>query len=399
MFKERERISMSLMSIFLIFLRLGFTSFGGPIAHLGYFREEFVSRRRWLTEEAYADLVALCQFLPGPASSQVGIGVGLSQRGIPGGLVAWSGFTLPSAFALMLFALGLGALDSTTGSGWLQGLKVAAVAVVAQAVMGMLKKLCPDWPRRILMVLSGIIALSVTGIIGQLLALVITALIGYKFALNTELSDSKALPSGIRRMVSFGALALFVILLGLSPLLSGLTGSDSLVVFDSFYRSGALVFGGGHVVLPLLQAEVVTPGWISEDLFLAGYSAAQAVPGPLFTLSAYLGTAMTEGPAGIVGGMWCLFAIFLPSFLLVSGVLPFWSRLRSNRTIRKLLYGINAGVVGLLAAALIHPVFTTAIYNLAGLLLAVLSFWLLVYRQRPSWQVVIVCAVAGQIIL
>ena len=397
--EEQGQNRLSLKAIFLIFLRLGLTSFGGPIAHLGYFREEFVSRRRWLTEEAYADLVALCQFLPGPASSQVGIGVGLSQRGIPGGLVAWSGFTLPSAFALMLFALGLGALDSTIGSGWLQGLKVAAVAVVAQAVMGMLKKLCPDWPRRILMVLSGIIALSVTGIIGQLLALVITALIGYKFALNTELSDSTAFPSGIRRTVSVGALVLFLLLLGLLPLLTELTGSDSLAVFDSFYRSGALVFGGGHVVLPLLQAEVVIPGWISEDLFLAGYGAAQAVPGPLFTLSAYLGTAMTEGPAGIAGGIWCLFAMFLPSFLLVSGVLPFWSRLRSNRAIRKLLYGINSGVVGLLAAALIHPVFTTAIYNLAGLLLAVLSFWLLVYRQRPSWQVVIVCAVAGQIIL
>ncbi len=392
-------MKLSLKVIFLIFLRLGLTSFGGPIAHLGYFRDEFVVRRRWLTEEAYADLVALCQFLPGPASSQVGIGIGLSQRGILGGLVAWSGFTLPSAFVLMVFAYGLGGLDGTTGSGWLQGLKIAAVAVVAQAVLGMLKKLCPDWPRRILMVLAGVIALSVTGLIGQLLALVLSASIGYKFALNKEISNTTALHIGILKKVSMGALALFCVLLGLSPLLAGLTGFHSLAVFDSFYRAGALVFGGGHVVLPLLQAEVVTPGWISEDLFLAGYGAAQAVPGPLFTLSAYLGTAMKTGLAGIAGGLWCLFAMFLPSFLLVIGVLPFWNRLRSNRSIRKLLYGINAGVVGLLAAALIHPVFTTAIHNWLGLMLAGLSFWLLVYRKSPSWLVVIICGAIGQIIL
>ncbi len=388
-----------LKTIFLIFLRLGLTSFGGPIAHLGYFREEFVVRRRWLSEEGYADLVALCQFLPGPASSQVGIGIGLSRGGIPGAIAAWSGFTLPSALALIAFALGLNALGDTAGSGWLYGLKVAAVAVVAQAVLGMLEKLCPDWPRRLIMVAAALIALAVSGIVGQLSALVVAALIGLKFACKKDSKDSTALHLAVNKSISTGAILLFLGLLGVLPLFAGLTGNNGIALFDSFYRSGALVFGGGHVVLPLLQAEVVIPGWISEDLFLAGYGAAQAVPGPLFTLSAFLGAAMTAGPGGISGGLWCLLAMFLPSFLLVIGILPFWDGLRRNQLVRKLLYGINAGVVGLLAAALIYPVFTTAIHGVVGLLLAGVAFWLLVYRKLPAWLVVLVCGLVGQVVL
>ena len=396
---EQTQSRLALTSIFGIFLRLGLTSFGGPIAHLGYFREEFVVRRRWLTEEAYADLVALCQFLPGPASSQVGIGIGLTRGGISGALVAWSGFTLPSAIALMVFALGLGALENAAGSGWLHGLKVAAVAVVAQAVLGMMKNLCPDWPRRTLMVAAAVIALWFSGIVGQLLALITTALIGFRICPKMDIKLSTALHMAISRRVAIASITLFLVLLGLLPLLAGLAGTGGIAVFDSFYRSGALVFGGGHVVLPLLQAEVVIPGWISEDLFLAGYGAAQAVPGPLFTLAAFLGTAMTTGPTGISGGLWCLMAMFLPSFLLVIGILPFWDSLRSNRSVRKLLYGINAGVVGLLAAALIDPVFTTAIHGGMGLLLAGLSLWLLVARNVQSWLVVLVCGLVGQVAL
>ena len=396
---ENPNSTQSPLAILRIFLRLGLTSFGGPVAHLGYFRDEFVVRRRWLTEAAYADLVALCQFLPGPASSQVGIGIGLSRAGIPGALAAWTGFTLPSALVLILFALGLGVLEDAAGSGWLHGLKVAAVAVVAHAVLGMMKTLCPDRPRRLIMVGAALIALVVAGIAGQLVALALAALAGWKYAEIHRDQGHIALHTKISRRVAVGAVVLFLLLLGLLPVLAALTGIQGLSMFDSFYRTGALVFGGGHVVLPLLQAEVVTPGWLSEDLFLAGYGAAQAVPGPLFTLSAFLGAAMTPGPGGMIGGLWCLAAIFLPSFLLVIGILPFWDTLRGNRSVRRLLYGINAGVVGLLAAALIHPVFTSAIHGVIGLLLAGVSLWLLARRNLPAWLVVLVCGLAGQVVL
>ena len=385
--------------VFLAFLRLGCTSFGGPVAHLGYFREEFVVRRKWLREEVYADLVALCQFLPGPASSQVGIGIGLSRAGLPGALAAWAGFTLPSAIALILFAFGLGWLGTAGDSGWLQGLKVAAVAVVAQAVLGMAKNLCPDTPRRLLALAAALIALLVAGVQGQLLALILVALIGWRFAGQPSVDGEQHLHIQVGHRTAIGSQLLFFGLLLLLPLIANLSHSHAFELFDSFFRAGSLVFGGGHVVLPLLQAEVVTPGWLSGDLFLAGYGAAQAVPGPLFTFSAYLGAAMQSGFGRWLGGMLCLGAIFLPSFLLIVGILPYWDRLRRNSAVRKLLYGVNAGVVGLLAAAFVTPVISSGIHDLLGLLLAALAYWLLVYRRTAPWLVVLVCGATGSVLL
>ena len=399
MTEEKGTTRQTVGEIFRTFLRLGLTSFGGPVAHLGYFHHEFVKRRNWLKEEAYADLVALCQFLPGPASSQVGIAIGLTRGGVPGALAAWAGFTLPSAVALILFAFGLGRLGTLGDSGWLQGLKVAAVAVVAQALVGMAQKLCPDRPRQILALVAALLALLVAGIKGQILALVLAALLGRHYAVAEAPGEDSAAKIRTEPRHANSCLILFFSLLLLLPLLAGFSGSHVLALFDSFYRSGSLVFGGGHVVLPLLQAEVVSPGWLSKDLFLAGYGAAQAVPGPLFTFSAYLGAAMNSGFARWLGGLWCLLAIFLPSFLLVAGILPHWERLRGDSRVRKLLYGINAGVVGLLAAAFVTPVLSSGIHGPLSLLLAVLAYWLLVYRQAAPWLVVVICGVAGAVLL
>ncbi len=312
----------SIGQIFKIFLRLGLTSFGGPVAHLGYFRQEFVERRRWLEDDVYADLVALCQFLPGPASSQVGIGIGLSQGGLRGGIAAWAGFTLPSAIVLVLFAYGLETIGETaTTGGWLGGLKIAAVAVVAQAVWGMANKLCPDSGRRILALLAALIAYLSVGVFGQLAALGLSALCGYLFfssADKTGNEKSHLFPANHPQ--ALGSLVLFFLLLVGLPVVASLGHFPAL--FDSFYRAGSLVFGGGHVVLPLLQAEVVDNGWLNKDLFLAGYGAVQAVPGPLFTFSAYLGAAMESGLVRWWSALLCVVAIFLPSFLLVVGILP-----------------------------------------------------------------------------
>ncbi|WP_321368468.1 chromate efflux transporter [uncultured Desulfuromusa sp.] len=381
--------------IFLIFLKLGLTSFGGPVAHLGYFREEFVNRRKCLKEESYADIVALCQFLPGPASSQVGISIGLSQAGIFGGLAAWTGFTLPSAFALVLFAYGISGLQETVVEvGWLHGLKVVAVAVVAQAIWGMTRALCPDWPRKILALLAAVIAVSWEGISGQLLAMVVGALFGRYYLHDKETVSPTTQLSIPNRKVAIFSLGLFLTLFLTLPLLSQ-QGSQVLALFDSFYRSGALVFGGGHVVLPLLQAEVVTPGWISKDLFLAGYGAAQAVPGPLFTFAAYLGAALQAPPNGWSGGLICLLAIFLPSFLLVVGILPFWETLRKKKRIRSALIGINAAVVGLLLAAFYDPVWSSGILSIGDFVLALIAFGLLTFWKLPPWLVVGATGVGG----
>ncbi|WP_321393871.1 chromate efflux transporter [uncultured Desulfuromusa sp.] len=381
--------------IFLIFLKLGLTSFGGPVAHLGYFREEFVNRRKCLKEESYADIVALCQFLPGPASSQVGISIGLSQAGIFGGLAAWTGFTLPSAFALVLFAYGISGLQETVVEvGWLHGLKVVAVAVVAQAIWGMTRALCPDWPRKILALLAAVIAVSWEGISGQLLAMVVGALFGRYYLRDKETVSPTTQLSIPNRKVAIFSLGLFLTLFLTLPLLSQ-QGSQVLALFDSFYRSGALVFGGGHVVLPLLQAEVVTPGWISKDLFLAGYGAAQAVPGPLFTFAAYLGAALQAPPNGWSGGLICLLAIFLPSFLLVVGILPFWETLRKKKRIRSALIGINAAVVGLLLAAFYDPVWSSGILSIGDFVLALIAFGLLTFWKLPPWLVVGATGVGG----
>lgn len=389
---------LSPIQVFLAFLKLGLTSFGGPVAHLGYFREEFVTRRRCLDDATYADLVALCQFLPGPASSQVGIGIGLSQAGLRGGLAAWTGFTLPSALFLMLFASGISLLPETVVAvGWLHGLKVVAVAVVAQAVWGMARTLCPDWPRRALALGAALLALAWTGVPGQMAALGGGACLGLgvlKQAPPTAAGGHLATPS---RTSAVACLVLFVGLLLLLPFW-GRHGGQGLVLADSFYRTGSLVFGGGHVVLPLLQAEVVDPGWISKDLFLAGYGAAQAVPGPLFTFAAYLGAAMQVPPGGLAGGLLCLLAIFLPSFLLVIGVLPFWATLRGNRQVRAALTGINAAVVGLLLAAFIDPVCTSGLLSAGDLLLALGGLGLLTLWRCPPWAVVALSGLGGALL-
>jgi chromate transporter len=381
--------------VLAVFLRLGLTSFGGPIAHLGYFRDEFVVRRRWLEDRAYADLVALCQFLPGPASSQVGIAIGLSRAGYPGALAAWTGFTLPSAIALVLFAYGVSALGDVSSAGWLHGLKVVAVAVVAQAVLGMMRSLAPDRERATMAVIAAVIALAIPSAWGQIGAIVLGGVAGVLFLRDGAIADHASLPLRVSRTTGAVMLALFFILLIGLPLLASLVNWQSVKLLDSFYRAGSLVFGGGHVVLPLLQASVVPPGWVTNDAFLAGYGAAQAVPGPLFTFAAYLGAVMGPQPNGWLGAGICLVAVFLPSFLLVIGALPFWEEFRHWPLAQAALRGVNAAVVGLLLAALYNPVWTSGITGPGDFALALASFLLLFMWQTPPWLVVILCAAGG----
>ncbi len=380
--------------VFLVFLKLGLTSFGGPVAHLGYFREEFVARRRWLDERTYADLVALCQFLPGPASSQVGLAIGLSRAGYLGALAAWTGFTLPSALALVVFALGVAGIGSAEGSAWLHGLKVAAVAVVAQAVLGMMRSLAPDKERATLAVSAAVIVLAFPTAWGQVGAIALGALAGTALLRTAAPSDHASLPLSVSRGAGAVALLLFFALLIGLPLLASQTTNQALHFVDAFYRAGSLVFGGGHVVLPLLQAEVVPPGWVTNDQFLAGYGAAQAVPGPLFTFAAYLGAVI--GGWGIAA--LCLVAVFLPSFLLVVGALPFWEEIRSKAVAQSALRGVNAAVVGLLLAALYHPVWTAGITSAKDFALAVAAFLLLYMWQTTPWLVVILSAAGASIL-
>ncbi|WP_312168206.1 chromate efflux transporter [Stutzerimonas kunmingensis] len=385
-------------TIFLVFLRLGLTSFGGPIAHLGYFRDEFVQRRRWLDERSYADLVALCQFLPGPASSQVGLAIGLLRGGYRGSLAAWAGFTLPSAIALTLFALGIATWGDALPDGVLQGLKIVAVAVVAQAVWGMARTLCTDAPRIAIALAAASTVLLLPFIWSQVAVIATAGLIGLIVFRPVSTEAHVALPVAVKRRAALTALALFFALLMLLPLLASGTDNPLLALLDAFYRAGALVFGGGHVVLPLLQAEVVQPGWVDRDTFLAGYGAAQAVPGPLFTFAAFLGASMTESPSGLLGAGVCLVAVFVPSFLLVIGVLPFWERLRSNRRTQAALAAVNAAVVGLLLAALYDPVWTSGIKAPEHFVLALLALAALMYWKLPPWLVVIGGAVGGGLI-
>lgn len=381
--------------VFAVFLHLGLTSFGGPVAHLGYFRNEFVIRRRWLDDRAYADLVALCQFLPGPASSQVGLAIGLARAGYPGAVAAWTGFTLPSAIALVLFAYGVAALGDVSGAGWLHGLKVVAVAVVAQAVLGMMRSLTPDRERATVAVVATALVLAVPSAWGQIAAIILGAIAGVTLLQAEAPSDKASLPLRIGKRTGVAMLTIFVVLLVALPLLASATDWQGMKLFDAFYRAGSLVFGGGHVVLPLLQASVVPPGWITNDAFLAGYGAAQAVPGPLFTFAAYLGAAMGPAPNGWIGAAICLLAVFLPSFLLVFGALPFWEELRHRPTAQAALRGVNAAVVGLLLAALYNPVWTAGILNAGDFALATAAFLLLVMWQVPPWLVVILCAAGG----
>jgi chromate transporter len=385
----------SALAVLLIFLRLGCTSFGGPVAHLGYFRAEFVTRRRWLDDAAYGDIVALCQFLPGPASSQTGVTLGILRAGLPGGLAAWAGFTLPSAVLMVLAAIGATSVGAFADASWLHGLKIVAVAVVAQALWGMARNLCPDRPRATMAVAAAVLALAAPGAAGQIGAIVAGGLIGWRLLERPPPAGFMGLGFTIPRKVAVVALvALGVLLVGL-PILAASSTSHALALFDRFYRAGALVFGGGHVVLPLLQQAVVPPGWIDNNLFLAGYGVAQAMPGPLFTFAAYLGAAMRPGPAGWPGGALCLFAIYLPSFLLLIGVLPFWDGLRRRPAVQASLRGVNAAVVGLLLAAFYTPVWTSAIAGPADFALGVAAFLLLVMWKVPPWLVVVLGALGA----
>lgn len=384
----------SCLEVFLVFLRLGLTSFGGPVAHPAYFRTEFVDRRRWLDDYAYSDLVALCQFLPGPASSQVGMAIGLRRAGWAGMLAAWVAFTLPTAAALVLFALGLAHFGWLSGSAAIHGLKVAAVAIIAQAVWGMGRSLCPDRPRAGLAVAAALITVALPTALGQLGAIVLGAVIG---AVALQVPARPALtaePQGVSRRAGYIALGLFVFLLAALPAWAALSGEPLAAQLAGFYRAGALVFGGGHVVLPLLESASVAGGMVSNADFLAGYGAAQAMPGPLFAFAAFLG-AMSSGPlSGWAGGLALLVAIFLPGALLVAAALPFWESLRRRPGVRNMIAGVNASVVGILLSALYDPVWVSGILGRADFALALLLFALLVYaRWSPLW--VVLTAAAG----
>lgn len=391
----------SSLGVFLVFLRLGLTSFGGPVAHLGYFRTEFVERRKWLSDRAYADLVALCQFLPGPASSQVGMAIGLQRAGVLGMAAAWAGFTLPSAVLLLAFSVGVSALGDLSQAGWVLGLKAAAVAVVAHAVLGMAKSLTPDARRATIAVAVMASVVLVPGALTMLGALFMAGILGLLFCRpqHDPAESGDTFPVRIRPAVAGISLAVFGLLLGGLPILTMLTGNATVGLFDIFYRTGSLVFGGGHVVLPLLEAEMVQTGLVESGTFLAGYGAAQAVPGPLFTFAAFLGAVTTSGPGGMAGASIALIAIFLPSALLVLGVLPFWERLRRIVGVRRALMGVNAGVVGLLAAALYDPVFVEGVTGAASFLVAVLSFVALASWKAPAWAVVFAAAGLGIVLL
>jgi chromate transporter len=395
----------SVLEVLGVATRLGLTSFGGPIAHIGYFRAEYVDRRKWVDEATFADLVALAQFLPGPASSQLGIALGIIRAGVLGGFAAWLGFTLPSAIALAVFAMGVvgvGAADA----GWLHGLKVVAVAVVAQAVWGMGRSLCPDRPRITLAIVSAVIVLAwpllrLPPALSQLAVILLGAVVGWQVLREPAVAlgtTHEPLALSIGRRTAVCAWTVFVALLLVLPVVRPLANNQTLSLVDSFFRAGALVFGGGHVVLPLLQSEVVPPGWVTPEQFLAGYGAAQAVPGPLFTFAAYLGAASSPAPNGALGATIALVAIFAPAILLVFGSLPFWEALRKRADAQAVLRGVNAAVVGLLLAALYDPVWTGAIERPADFALALVAFGLLMFWRTPPWAVVILAACAGAII-
>ncbi|WP_138751312.1 chromate transporter [Paenibacillus sinopodophylli] len=390
--ETKERLG-TLFEIFSVATKLGFTSFGGPIAHLGYFHEEYIRRRKWMDERSYADLVALCQFLPGPASSQVGIGLGIIRAGLLGGLVAWLGFTLPSILALVTFGFLLQGFDIGNTS-WIHGLKIVAVAIVAHAILGMGQKLAPDRGRVTIAVIAAMLTLYWQATYAQILIIVIAGLVGLWFYRNRVEKRAPELQIRLSRSIGIICLAVFFILLIMLPVLRQWTDYEWLAMFDSFYRSGSLVFGGGHVVLPLLEREVVTTGWVSEEDFLAGYGAAQAVPGPLFTFGSYLG-AMAGGLTGVIIAT---AAIFLPAFLLVAGTLPFWNGLRNSPKIQGALVGINAAVVGILLAALYDPLWTSAITKPIDFGLAAILFIMLVFWKLPPWIIVVTGAWGGMLL-
>ncbi len=376
--------------VFRVFLKLGLTSFGGPVAHLGYFRDELVARRKWIDEAAYGDLIALCQFLPGPASSQVGFSLGVSRgQGLLGGLAAWFAFTMPSALMLLAFAFGATALSGPVGEGVLHGLKLVAVAVVAQAVWGMTRTLTPDRARAGIALATVAVVTAAAGSFGQVATIALGALAGLRLCGGESTQTQRELRFPVSQRGGVWALALFVGLLFVPPLIAEDPG---LALFNAFYRSGALVFGGGHVVLPLLQSAVVAPGWVTNEAFLAGYGVAQAAPGPLFTFAAYLGAVAGPSPHGVLGATIALVAIFLPGLLLVYGMLPFWDALRSRPAAQAAMRGANAAVVGILGAALYDPVWTSAVLTPRDFALALGGFLALTVWKAPPWVVVAVLA-------
>jgi len=388
----------SVLEIFWVATRLGLTSFGGPIAHLGYFHEEYVNRRKWIDEQSYADLVALCQSLPGPTSSMVGTAVGFTRAGLVGGLAHWIGFTWPSALVLIAFAYGLEFVGAASGAGWLHGLKLVAVPVVALAIWGMARTLCPDRERATLAILTAIVALAWPTAAGQVLPIAAAGFFGWWFFPPENAPSELQIRVPISKRIGTVCWIVFFGLLLVLPLIRQVISSQTLAVFDSFYRAGALVFGGGHVVLPLLQAGVVAPGWVTNEQFVAGYGAAQAVPGPLFTFSAYLGFVMQPEPNGLPGAGLALIAIFLPGILMTAGSLPFWDLLRTRASFQSAIRGVNAAVVGLLLAAFYNPVWTSAIFKPVDFGLALLSFGLLAFWKLPPWLVVVLTAVGGEVI-
>ncbi|NLP50491.1 chromate transporter [Bacillus sp. RO1] len=381
---------MSLIEILLVSTRLGLTSFGGPVAHLGYFHTEYVRRRKWLDEKSYADLVALCQFLPGPASSQVGIGIGVMRAGVLGGIVSFLGFTLPSVLALIIFAIILQGFD-VGNAGWIHGLKLVAVAVVAHAILGMANNLTPDLKRKAIALFALVITLLWQTAFSQIGVILVAAIIGFFLFKQHITADDSRLKFPISKRLAVICLTLFFGLLILLPILREATSLNWVALFDSFYRSGSLVFGGGHVVLPLLEREFVPTGWISKEAFLAGYGAAQAVPGPLFTFAAYIGAVID----GWKGGLLATFAIFLPAFLLILGTLPFWDSLRRNSKVKAALMGVNAAVVGILISAFYFPIWTSSILAPIDFAFAAILFSMLVYWKLPPWMIVLTGAIGG----
>ncbi len=387
---RERRLFKSLLEILIVSTRLGFTSFGGPIAHLGYFHDEYIHRRKWMDEKSYADLVALCQFLPGPTSSQVGIGIGVMRSGVLGGIVSFLGFTLPSVFALIILALVLQGMD-VSNTGWIHGLKIVAVAVVAHAILGMANKLTPDLKRKAIALFALVVTLLWQTVFTQVGVILLSAFIGFLIYRHQKDESEERVSFPIPRGFAIACLGLFFCLLILLPILREVTSNYWIAMFDSFYRSGSLVFGGGHVVLPLLEREFVPTGWLSEEDFLAGYGAAQAVPGPLFTFAAYLGAVMN----GWAGGLLATVAIFLPSFLLILGTLPFWDSLRRNPKVKGALMGVNAAVVGILISAFYQPIWTSSILTPIDFAFAAILFSMLAFWKLPPWIIVVTGAIGG----
>ncbi|MGX1450145.1 chromate transporter [Cytobacillus horneckiae] len=391
--KPNKNVLQSLLEIFIVSSKLGLTSFGGPIAHLGYFHNEYIRKRKWMDERSYADLVALCQFLPGPASSQVGIGIGVMRAGVAGGIVSFLGFTLPSVITLILFALLIQGFD-IGNAGWIHGLKIVAVAVVAHAIIGMANNLTPDLPRKAIALFALVLTLLWQAAFSQIGVILLSAFIGYLLFKETKEEPHTRVDFPISRRFATVCLGLFFGLLVLLPIMREITSWQWIAMFDSFYRSGSLVFGGGHVVLPLLEREFIPTGWLTEEAFLAGYGATQAVPGPLFTFAAYLGTVIN----GWTGGLLATTAIFLPAFLLILGTLPFWNILRSHPKVKGALMGVNAAVVGILISAFYHPIWTSSIKEPVDFAFAAILFSMLVYWKLPPWIIVITGAVGGTLL-